>query len=104
MYSDEIIIDKLNQILQTMKSIENLIANSTNEKPLVQPIKNDIGEVLTTKEAAQYLGLKEQTLCSWRCHGLQELPYVKSGRLVRYRKKDLNEYIQRNMKANTSQY
>ena len=50
-------------------------------------------ELLTRKEAAAYLGISEQTLAVWKCTGRYNLPCVKTGRLVKYRKADLDAFI-----------
>lgn len=55
-------------------------------------------ELLSRKEAAVYLGIAEQTLAIWHCTGRYDLPCAKIGRLVRYRKADLDAFIARNMK------
>jgi excisionase family DNA binding protein len=49
--------------------------------------------LLTRREAAAYLGVAEQTLAVWKCTGRRSLPFVKIGRLVRYRKADLEAFI-----------
>ena len=45
------------------------------------------------KKAAQYLGVTVGTLAVWACTGRYPLPYVKVGRLVKYRKSDLDGFI-----------
>jgi excisionase family DNA binding protein len=50
----------------------------------------------TRKEAADYLGLKEQTLASWACTKRYHLPFVRIGRLVKYRQQDLDAFILEN--------
>ena len=52
-------------------------------------------DLMTRREAAAYLGLTEQTLAVWKCNGRYGLPCVKMGRLVRYRKADLDAFIAR---------
>ena len=52
-------------------------------------------ELLTRKEAADYLGVAEQTLAVWKSTGRYPLPVVKVGRLARYKKSDLDEFIKR---------
>jgi len=42
-------------------------------------------ELLSRKEAADYLGVTEQTLAIWKCTGRYNLAYVKIGRLVKYK-------------------
>jgi excisionase family DNA binding protein len=49
-------------------------------------------ELLDENGAAAYLRLKRQTLSAWRCHH-QGPPFVRVGRLVRYRKGDLDAWL-----------
>jgi len=48
---------------------------------------------LTTPEAADYLGLAVSTLNKWRCHGGGP-EFLKLGRAVRYRKDDLDRFVE----------
>ena len=52
--------------------------------------------LLNRKEAAAYLGVKEQTLACWACAGRYSLPFVRVGRLVKYRQQDLDAFILKN--------
>lgn len=52
-------------------------------------------DLMSRPAAAAYLGIAEQTLAVWKCNGRYGLPYVKVGRLVRYRKADLDAFIAR---------
>jgi excisionase family DNA binding protein len=49
--------------------------------------------LLTPAQAAKYLEVAEDTLSVWRCVGRYNLPYVKVGTRVRYRKEDLDAWI-----------
>jgi len=49
--------------------------------------------LLTRREAAAYLGVSEQTLAVWKCLGRYNIPCIKIGRMVRYRKADLDAFI-----------
>ena len=51
--------------------------------------------------AAAELGVEESTLAVWRCTGRYHLPYVKVGRLVKYRVGDLRDF-KRSRRVNTS--
>ena len=51
-------------------------------------------KLLSPKEFAEILGVEAQTLNVWRCTGRYSLPYVKSGRLVRYKEKDVQAFIE----------
>lgn len=59
-------------------------------------------ELLTRREAAAYLGVSEQTLAIWKCTGRYNLPYIKIGRLVKYKLSDLDAFIARNHKTATA--
>lgn len=52
-------------------------------------------QLLTRKEAAQYLGVTESTLAVWACVKRYDLAYVKVGRLAKYRLVDLNAFLAR---------
>jgi len=49
--------------------------------------------LLTDKEAATFLGLKPNTLATWRCSSRYGLPFVKVGKAVRYRMADLEKWL-----------
>lgn len=54
----------------------------------------DKDPLLTDPEAAQYLKVKDGTLANWRCTGRRKIPYIRLGRSVRYRRSDLDAYLQ----------
>lgn len=56
---------------------------------------------VTTKEAAQILGLSPATLEVWRCHGGGPV-FVKMGRAVRYRYTDLEAFQDDRIRKSTS--
>ncbi|URF05062.1 helix-turn-helix domain-containing protein [Cupriavidus campinensis] len=64
--------------------------------PSTTPSSNP-GHLLTRQEAAAYIGVQPNTLATWACTQRYDLPYVKVGRNVRYRKQDLDAFIQRNL-------
>ena len=49
--------------------------------------------IFTVKEAAKYLGLAESTLNKWRCYQNEGPAYLKLGKAVRYRREDLDAFI-----------
>lgn len=53
-------------------------------------------QLFSPKRAAKYLGVVENTLSVWRSTGRYDLPYIKVGRLVKYRLSDLQEFLARN--------
>ncbi len=48
--------------------------------------------LLTPQNVADRLGVSTTTLSTWRCTKRYPLPYVKVGRLVRYRLADLDAF------------
>ena len=50
--------------------------------------------LLSRKEAADFLGVKEITLAIWQSSRRYKLPVVKVGRLVKYRIEDLLEFVE----------
>jgi len=59
--------------------------------------------LLSPEQASEILGLSLATLANWRWLGTPYLPYKKIGRLVRYQAGDLNAFIERQKRQNTSQ-
>ena len=57
--------------------------------------------LLTRKEAANFLGVKEITLALWKSTNRYKLPVVKMGGLAKYRYGDLLEFINRRTVNNT---
>jgi excisionase family DNA binding protein len=53
-------------------------------------------KLMTRNEAATYLGVKSSTLAVWACTKTVNLPFVKVGRCVRYRREDLDQFISQN--------
>ena len=49
--------------------------------------------LMNPSEAAEFLGLRPQTLACWRVDG-RHLPYAKIGRSVKYRLADLESFIE----------
>ena len=49
--------------------------------------------LLTRADAAIYLGVSKGTLEVWACTKRYPLPYVKVGRLVKYRLSDLQAFV-----------
>jgi excisionase family DNA binding protein len=60
---------------------------------LQSPVTNP-NELLTDEQAAALLGVKPQTLAAWRMSGRYGLPFLKIGRLVRYRRGDLERWLE----------
>lgn len=54
-----------------------------------------IHRLLSRREAAEFLGVKEVTLAIWKTTKRYNLPVVKVGRLAKYRYGDLLEFVGR---------
>ncbi len=52
-----------------------------------------ISELVDTVVAAKILDVKPGTLEVWRSTGRYQIPYVKVGRLAKYRRDDLNAWL-----------
>lgn len=79
---------------------------TTTHAEHVSAIKNEIAAQLgfdlksppmhvDDKQAAEALGVKPTTLAVWRSTGRYKLPYLKVGRLVKYRISDIAEFLAR---------
>lgn len=51
------------------------------------------GTLLSTAETAAYLGVAPNTLNVWRHNGRYQIPFVKIGTKVKYRKEDLDAWL-----------
>lgn len=50
-------------------------------------------ELMSPTRTASLLGINEQTLSIWRSTGRYGLPFIKMGRLVMYRKSDVEKFV-----------
>lgn len=57
----------------------------------------DQNALLNVKQVAQYLQLKESTIYSWAQDG--KIPAIKIGRTWRFRRSDLDIWLERHLKA-----
>jgi len=57
--------------------------------------------LLKTTEAAEFLGIKPNTLAIWRLQGKGPV-FKKMGKLVKYLESDLNIYLEENTHTSTS--
>ncbi len=58
---------------------------------------------LDPRQAAAYCSISVSWLAKLRCHG-GGCPYLKVGKSVRYRKADLDEWLNSHLHRNTSEY
>ena len=57
--------------------------------------------LLNEHQVAKILNISVRTLQKWRHESKKNLPYVKIGKLVRYRIEDIQKYIDSNSRYNT---
>ena len=62
------------------------------EVTLLQKFESDL---LTREQAAAYLGVAVQTLAIWKSTKRYDLPFVKIGRLCKYKRSELDAFIRR---------
>ena len=63
--------------------------------------KKDATVLLNEAEAAAQLSIKPATLAAWRVKGRPHLPFVRVGRCVRYRLKDIEAFIDSHLRSST---
>ena len=75
-----------------------MIFQTISKENTMSSLPNTPTVLLTTQQAAEYLGISPATLHTWRCTKRNILPYVKmGGKHVRYRQADLEAYIKANV-------
>ena len=56
-------------------------------------------DLMDPSETSQLISVAQGTLAVWRSTGRYDLPYVKVGRLVRYRRTDIEAWLNRRRKT-----
>jgi len=51
-------------------------------------------EIYSNTQAAEYIGVTPKTLEVWRCTKRYSIPFIKVGRLVKYRKSALDSFLE----------
>jgi excisionase family DNA binding protein len=54
-----------------------------------------VSQLITRKQLAGVLGVAERTLSNWATDGRYELPYVKIGSKVMYRRSDVERWLEK---------
>lgn len=67
--------------------------HNTAPTPALSAILKPQSNLLDTEQAADYLGVTPRTLEVWRCVKRHDIPYIKVGRLVKYRQADLDAWL-----------
>lgn len=58
-----------------------------------RPANINHSDLMSRPAAAAYLGIAVDTLATWACTKRYNLPMVKIGRVVKYRRADLDDFI-----------
>ena len=58
--------------------------------------QNNSEQLITRKQAAEHLGIKEQTLACWASAGRYDLPFYKIGRTAKYKLSDVQAFVNAN--------
>ena len=74
--------------------------DTLHAKSAILAIAKNNSDLLTREQAAQYLGITPRTLAVWACTKRYNLPFVKIGRLVKYKRVDLDAFITRRTISN----
>ncbi|CAM2808252.1 helix-turn-helix domain-containing protein [Vibrio mytili] len=61
-----------------------------------------MNDLIPNQKAADYLGVTKGTLDNWRSSGRYQIPYIKMGRYIKYRKSDLDAFINSRTMVQTS--
>ena len=71
--------------------------------PHPSPDPDHLDRLINEIDAADYLGLSERTLQKWRVTGGGPRFVKVSGRMVRYRRRDLMDWSEARLRAHTSE-
>ena len=55
-------------------------------------MSDDERPTMSSAQAAEYLGIDPQTLADWRYTKRQNIPFTRVGRLVKYKRADLDRF------------
>jgi excisionase family DNA binding protein len=68
--------------------------------PSLNEIVQRTRDLLDEKQAAEFLGVAPGTLSVWRSRGRYSIAFIKVGHLVRYRRADLETWLESRTRAN----
>ena len=92
-------------LADVLRTFCELLAESVRlEAPEPRPVEiGHVAELLSSEQAAAYLGVTKSTLGTWRCTGRYAIPFVKAGSKVRYRKADLDTFLEQRTATNSGE-
>jgi excisionase family DNA binding protein len=60
----------------------------------LESVRGSKSKLWDEEETAAYLNVEPRTLTAWRTTKRYNLPYIKCGRLVRYRPEDVERFLE----------
>ena len=66
-------------------------------------ILQEVDPLLTREQAADYLGIRPQMLASWHSTGRYQLRVVKVGTRARYKRSDLEKFVERRSRLHSGE-
>ncbi|MGA2585359.1 MAG: helix-turn-helix domain-containing protein [Tepidisphaeraceae bacterium] len=66
------------------------------------PIAEITTQLMTPEQTAAMLAVKTQTLALWRCSGRHNLPFLKVGSKIRYRKSAVETWLEQRTATSTA--
>ena len=78
------------------------ILSDHDQTPNMTDAKPTKDRLLSVIDTAKSLGVARKTLDNWRSSGLNTIPHVKLGSRVMYRSADLVAFLNKNVRASTS--
>jgi hypothetical protein len=81
--------------IQTVAKHSNTVPESQKQTPQSELLNRLLAQVnlLNNNQAAAFLGVTPRTLEVWRCTKRHSIPYIKVGRLVKYRQSSLENWL-----------
>lgn len=73
-----------------------------NNSASLKPLPADPATLICAEDVPQYVPLARQTLARWRHEG-RGPRYVKLGRRIAYRVRDLQEFVESSLRSSTSE-
>ena len=75
------------------EKLKNFLAGIVSEKVIVSGVITKQKELLSTEETADFLGISKNTLYEWIVQ--KRIPHLKVGRLVKFRREELDEWLKK---------
>lgn len=103
-HTEEEIIDMLSKLGFSIKTKNSMPKEQTSEEDTEESGKDDWFQkfikrkpLMSQKEAAAYLGTTVSSMNTLRSKGKSDIPFVRWGNRIKYRKEDLDEWIKKHV-------